>query len=118
MSGQETPDLVEMAVEYVVSAVPIDEMDSDMFAIRVQWRGDGDRWSVNLRSSVLTRGGEWVYEPIPSSRTKAFLKRTRFDLQTALKLARLEAPKVRVNGMTVDAFRAMVEQRRAEASHG
>lgn len=84
-----------------------------MFAIQVKWRPgiDGIRWAVYRQGFVLTKGGKWVYEPIPSSRTDAFLKRTRFDLETALRLARREAPKVTVNGHTVTSFLALLEQR-------
>ena len=91
-------DLFEMATEYTISAVPLGDMDSDMFAIKVQIRSQMDGaplWAVCLRSNVLTRSGRWVYEPRPSSRTDAFLRRTRFDLETALRLARKAAPKVR-----------------------
>lgn len=35
-------------------------------------------WAVREGGAVLTRRGQWEYEPSPSSRTDAFLKRTRF----------------------------------------
>lgn len=45
--------------------------------VRVEWRG-GDSWAVVRGASVLSREGGFEYEPMPSSRTKAFLKQTRF----------------------------------------
>lgn len=38
-----------------------------------------DRWKVIRGSHCLSKRGDWVYEPLPSSRTDAFLKRCRFD---------------------------------------
>lgn len=38
------------------------------------------KWAIHEGGSfVLSKRGDWVYEPMPSSRTKSFLKRTRFD---------------------------------------
>lgn len=39
------------------------------------------RWSINDKTcdSVLTRDGDWEYEPIPSSRDDEFYARCRFD---------------------------------------
>jgi hypothetical protein len=39
------------------------------------------KWTVfaPIHNSVLNRGGEWEFEPMPSSRTDEFLARVRFD---------------------------------------
>jgi hypothetical protein len=37
------------------------------------------RWAVIRSGDVLNRSGKWEYEPNPSSRTDAFLKRARYD---------------------------------------
>ena len=59
-------------------------------AIAVEWRGGGT-WAVTEgsgRSSVWSeKKGEWEYEPLPSSRSKAFLRRTRYPLDEALAIA-------------------------------
>ncbi len=48
-------------------------------AIEARRQRDGSRlWVVQMHEWVLTKSGEWVYEPIPSSRTKSFIRRTRF----------------------------------------
>jgi hypothetical protein len=54
--------------------------------IKVEWRGD-DRWAVIEAGMCLTRSGTWEYEPMPSRRTEAFLKRCRFSLDDALRAA-------------------------------
>lgn len=43
----------------------------------------GPLWVVSDGSSVLNREGEWVYEPLPSSRTDDFIQATRFTLDEA-----------------------------------
>ena len=52
--------------------------------ISIEFRGDS-QWAVLEDSSYcLNRDGEFEYEPLPSSRDEAFLKRCRFSLQEAL----------------------------------
>jgi len=57
--------------------------------ITVSWRG-GDTWAVQRgaggRPQLVWNGTEWEYEPLPSSRDKAFLKRCRFSLADALEI--------------------------------
>lgn len=84
---------------YTVSCFPESHPDSSSWDITVEERAPG-RWSVGVRSWVIGRRGRYVYEPNPSSRTDAFKRAYRFDLDTALKIAVREAPKVVVNGMT------------------
>jgi hypothetical protein len=43
-----------------------------------------DRWAIRLYGNCLHRGGEWEYEPQPSSRAPEFLASTRFTLREAL----------------------------------
>ena len=45
--------------------------------ITLQWRGP-DSWAICCNRNCLTRGRTWVWEPQPSSRTDAFIKKTRF----------------------------------------
>lgn len=37
-----------------------------------------ERWAIREGGAVLSKGGKWEFEPIPSSRTKSFLNRCRF----------------------------------------
>lgn len=39
----------------------------------------GEKWSVRRGASCLTKNGEWIYEPIPSSRGADFYSLCRFD---------------------------------------
>lgn len=45
--------------------------------VTIETRGGGT-WAICWHGSCLTKKKEWVYEPMPSSRTAAFIKRTRF----------------------------------------
>lgn len=49
-------------------------------------------WAVRRAGNVLSTAGRWEYEPMPSSRTKAFLKRCRFATFEAAMLAADKAP--------------------------
>jgi uncharacterized protein YaiE (UPF0345 family) len=91
--------VVVQATEYRVSAAPLDDSDAGRFALTVEWRGEG-RWAVMWHGDALTVDGEWEFEPRSSSRDDDYLARCRFDLPTALRLAREAAPKVAVNGRT------------------
>ncbi|HUS92188.1 MAG TPA: hypothetical protein VM695_10085 [Phycisphaerae bacterium] len=47
-----------------------------------------DLYAVRNRGWCLARNGEWEWEPIPSSRDEAFMKRCRFpSFEAALKAA-------------------------------
>lgn len=65
----------------IIDAYAISDSDAPI-EIRIQraQQMDGpDRWKVIRGSHCLSKRGDWVYEPLPSSRTDAFLKRCRFD---------------------------------------
>ncbi len=90
--------------EYLVTALPVDHREARTFAVWVQDRGHG-KYAVALHQNssgqeVLTRDGQWVWEPRPSSRSDEFIALTRFDLDEALRLAKEQAPRVRWNGQT------------------
>ena len=59
----------------------------------------GIKWGVKWRGRVLGKDGEWMFEPIPSSRTAPFYKKYRFDSveeahKTLLSSTDKEGPKV------------------------
>jgi hypothetical protein len=58
-------------------------------------------WAVTHHGHTLNRRGEWEPEPSPSDRDDVYLDRCRFDLATALRLARQALPGVVVNGRGV-----------------
>jgi hypothetical protein len=57
--------------------------------ITIENRSKG-QWAVLQHGKlVLARDGEWEWEPLPSERTEAFKRRTRYTLTQAVRLARL-----------------------------
>lgn len=106
------PEPVVQAVEYTVNCVPEDDLDSHVFEIRVQYRGNG-RYAVIRMGSCLGADGTWDQGIKEYDRGDAWLDAHRFDLDTALRLAKEAAPLVTVNGHTVaDALR--MQAKRAE----
>lgn len=75
-----------------VSFVHVDDT-SHAFEVRAEWR-DEDKYAVVHHRRVLNEAAEWEWEPQPSSRTDEFKARTRFDLETARRLAREQAAKL------------------------
>lgn len=102
MTTQPEPSISTRPVRFEVTCVPesIDPLDSDVFSISVEYRGH-ELWAVLMRSWCLSKSGEWDHEPLPSSREDDWLAEHRFDFDTAMELAREQAPKVTVNGHTV-----------------
>lgn len=97
--------------EYLVSCLPLDDITAHVFTIKVQWRAS-DRWAVLLRGTwALGIDGEWDYEPIPSERTDEWKAAHRFDLDTALRLAKEAAPDLTCNRWTVADALANIEER-------
>jgi hypothetical protein len=105
------PEPIVQATRYTVNCLPEDGIDSHVFEITVEYRGDG-RWAVKRHSQCLAADGTWDYEMRPSEREDDWLDAHRFDLDTALKLAKEAAPHVTVNGFTVTDALRMAQQRR------
>jgi len=104
------PEPTVQATRYTVNCLPEDGIDSHVFEIAVEYRGWG-LWAVKRHSQCLGADGTWDYEMRPSEREDDWLDAHRFDLGTALRLAKEAASKVTVNGLTVaDALR-MAQQR-------
>lgn len=106
-----------IAISYEVTIWPegCSGMDSAMYCCSVVHSGYGN-WSVRRGSAssdapVLGRDGQWHYENLPSGRTSEELAEHRFDVVTALGMAREMAPKVEINGLTA-------EQALARHQHG
>jgi hypothetical protein len=86
-----TPEPVVLATEYTVSCLPEGNPECRHFDITVEhWRGA--LWRVKHCGYWLTVPGDWSPD---------YRQATHADLDTALLLARQEAPKVTVNGYTV-----------------
>jgi hypothetical protein len=102
-------ELLAHAREFVFHLLP-DEPDHEVREqeiIRVVWRGPGDRWAISDGGHVLNRKGRWEYEPLPSSRTEAFRRRTRFPrdeaIHRALTFLRSEQAEIVDAGFALDA---------------
>ncbi|MEU1078217.1 hypothetical protein ABZ404_37135 [Streptomyces sp. NPDC005878] len=107
------PEATVRAVEYAVNCVPEDYIDSNVFQVRVQYRG-GDRYAVISGGEMcLGADGTWDYGLNESGRGDAWLNAHRFDLDTALRLAKEQAPLITVNGNTVTDAIAMQAKRAA-----
>lgn len=100
------------ATEYTLSALPEDDSNGMLFRIVVAYRGRG-LWAVSRHRYCLGRSGEWDHESVPSERTDEWLAEHRFPLDEALRLAREELPKLRVNGMSAAEVQAWAERQRA-----
>lgn len=46
-------------------------------------RVDTDKYAIRFMKMRFTKRGDWIYEPLPSSRTKQFFSRTQMTLQEA-----------------------------------
>lgn len=84
---------------YTVCAVPktVPLSERHLFEVEVEDRGAG--WAVTHLRWCLNTNGQWDFEPLPSERDPEWLASHRFDLSTALRLARQAAPDVTVNGV-------------------
>jgi hypothetical protein len=73
---------------------------AQQFDITVEQRGVKDRWAVLRHDQVLGTDGAWSDQLSPSERDDNWLDAHRFDLDTALRLAKEAAPHVTVKGRT------------------
>jgi hypothetical protein len=102
------------ATEYVVSALPEDDGKQGWsygtsFDLTVAYRGN-DRWAVIALGRCLDINGEWSHESSPSNRTDEWLATHRFDLTTAIELAKRHVEDVKINGYTVADVRAQITE--------
>ena len=85
--------------EVTVCALPDDDINYDLYAVQVQWRG-GETYAVMRHRQCLNAAGEWDWEPSPSNREDDWIAGHRFTYQTALEMACRVAPTVICNGRT------------------
>ena len=105
------PAATARATEFSINCLPDDDLDSHLFEVRVQYRGDG-RYAV-IRSGDMCLGadGTWDHGVKEYDRGDDWLNAHRFDLDTALRLAKEQAPLITVNGHTVNDALAMRRKR-------
>lgn len=100
------PEPTVTVTEYDVSCLPIDHPERFDFTIKVSWRGP-DSWAVtDGLNTCLNSTGWWDYEVRNSERDDEWRATHRFDLETALALAKQQAPLMTCNGWTVEAVLA------------
>lgn len=106
MSDNDTqsPEAIVTTTRYRVSCLPntqqaIDRMGG-MLDLSVEQTAP-DRWAVRCNGRCYDIAGQPDYEPIPSYREDEWLDRFRFDLPTAMDVARRVAPTLVSNGTTV-----------------
>ena len=87
--------------QYSVNAHPDPEaIDADLFEVTVDYCGNG-KWAVRRGKRCYNRHADWEYEPIPSDRTKPWLKRFRFDTaEHAIDIAKRVTANLVINGTT------------------
>ena len=95
------PEPEVRVTRYEVSCMPEGHEVAHSLTIAVEYRGRG-KWAVLNAPFCLGSDGEWDYEMRPSEREDEWLATHRFDLDTALELAKREAPLMSVNGWTVE----------------
>lgn len=103
-------ELLAHAREFVFLLIPdeTNPVERERHAVVVAWRGPG-AWAITDRygHQLLNRHGQWEHEPLPSERTQAFQRRTRFARDEAVHRARklLEAERAEITeaGFALDA---------------
>jgi len=110
------PEATVMATDYTVNCLPDDDVNSFVFQIRVQYRGDGRYAVIRGGDMCLGADGTWDHGVKEYDRGDDWLNAHRFDLDTALRLAKEQAPLVTVNGHTVSD--ALVGRERRTGRHG
>ena len=54
------------------------DADRQIYIERRSLPGSPESWVIKDGTYCLNKRGEWVYEPMPSNRTKSFISRTRW----------------------------------------
>lgn len=87
------------ASEYTIDPCPTHPVEPALFAVKIEWRGE-DRWRVTHMSHVYGADGTFEYEGSNHREDENYMATHRFDLDTAVELARRIAPTVKVGRMT------------------
>lgn len=110
----ELPEPEVRITRYEVSCLPEGDINARGFTLTVEYRGRG-LWAVLDGLWCLGTDGEWDYEMRPSEREDGWLATHRFDIETALRLAKEAAPDMTVNGHTVADALSRIAEREAKA---
>jgi len=110
------------ATAFTVTCWPAESDSADinarMFSVTVE-RTTDTQWAVRFHGGrCLSVAGTWDWEPLPGGRTDEWLAEHRFDLDTALNLAKAAAPLVKVGGRTVAQALEWLKTRQTEGLCG
>lgn len=112
------PEVLEQVTEYRVSAGPLDHPEGWRFSLVVRWsRAKGGTWMVTdgaEPADYMGADGRWSWESGVDHDVEGWRDAYRFDLDTALRIAREAAPKVSINGGTWAQWQAHFAQARSE----
>jgi hypothetical protein len=100
VSTQAAPEPTVRVTRYEVSCLPQNNVNADLFTLSVEERSPG-RWAVLRGGMCYDADGVREFESMSTGRTDEFIARFRFDLDTALELAKRIAPTMKVNRHTV-----------------
>jgi hypothetical protein len=87
---------------YTVCGLPESDVNAQVWRITIEWRGPLDSWAICHIGRCLSSRGRWDHEPLPSSRTEAFIRSHRFTLAEAKQKAIQAYPKLEINGLRVE----------------
>ncbi|MFF4417050.1 hypothetical protein ACFYY8_31400 [Streptosporangium sp. NPDC001559] len=105
------PEVFVRPTRYDVSCLPEDDINARPYTLTVEYRGRG-LWAVMDGPYAYDADGVKDYELRPSEREGDWVAKHRFDLDTALALAKKVAPLMTCNGHTVTEALADREARR------
>lgn len=108
--GHTDPPVQVDVTRYEVSVLPADDINRKHFTLYVEyqrhWYPGGGQWSVHDGHDCFSADGVQADGITVYGRDDDWIKAHRFDLETALALARKLAPNVTVNGHTAtEAYR-------------
>lgn len=92
------------ATTYTVSLLPLDHPSGQVWELKIEWTGnphhEDRKWAVRWMDNCYHRNGDLEYEPLPSSRTEAWLNDHRFSWDEAEAFAVQKVQELTVNGLT------------------
>lgn len=107
--GAGSPEAVIRIAKYAVSCLPRTHRSYWHFTVWVVERAPSE-WEVRADGTVHDADGNPSWGPLPLEDREAWQARHRFDLDTAVEIAKQIAPTLTVNGVTVADILARAER--------
>ena len=97
--------------EYTVCGLPEDDMDASVWRITIARRAPGPKgWAICHRGKTWGKGVGWEYESSSSNRSDTYLRKHRWTLDEATKIAFDLYPTIVINGYRVDNGRLVSDE--------